>query len=84
MCHRRNEQYTNTDFLAVCGGLLGLCLGVSALSIIEFFYYSTIRLFWSLQKWNSDNLVKPFKSTRIDHIPIDTRESAGQTIRSRF
>lgn len=45
----RMEMYTFADFLAICGGLLGLFLGVSALSIVELLYYITLRLFWSIR-----------------------------------
>lgn len=44
-------------FLAVCGGLCGLCLGISALSIIEFLYFSTLRLYWSLSQCKSNDNV---------------------------
>lgn len=40
------ERYTISDFLAICGGLLGLFLGISLLSIIDLIYFSTLRLFW--------------------------------------
>lgn len=50
---KRSEQYSYADFMAICGGLLGLFLGVSALSIIEFFYYTTVRLFCTI--WTSKN-----------------------------
>lgn len=40
----RSELYDKTDFLAACGGLLGLFMGVSVLSIVEVIYYFTIRL----------------------------------------
>lgn len=46
---RRSELYGQTDFLANCGGLLGLFLGVSVLSIIEVIYYFTLRLACSLR-----------------------------------
>lgn len=32
-----------TDFIANCGGILGLCLGVSLFSIIELLYYCLAR-----------------------------------------
>jgi hypothetical protein len=41
---RRSELYGGTDFMANVGGLLGLFMGVSILSLIEIFYYLTIRL----------------------------------------
>lgn len=54
---KRVEHYTLTDFLAACGGLLGLCLGISALSIIEFLYFFTLRLYWSLSECKSNDQV---------------------------
>lgn len=41
---KRSELYGKTDFLANCGGLLGLFMGVSVLSIVEVIYYFTLRL----------------------------------------
>lgn len=46
---KRSELYGQTDFLANCGGLLGLFMGVSCLSIIEVIYYFTLRLGCSLR-----------------------------------
>uniref|UniRef100_A0A0A9XCD9 Sodium channel protein Nach n=1 Tax=Lygus hesperus TaxID=30085 RepID=A0A0A9XCD9_LYGHE len=43
---RRSELFGVVDFLANCGGLLGLFCGISILSICELVYYITIR-FWS-------------------------------------
>lgn len=68
----RTEMYTTTNFIANCGGLLGLFLGISMLSIIEFIYYSTLRLYWSLRRWKSENKVVPFeRKTVINSITID-------------
>lgn len=41
---QRSEVYGYTDFLANCGGLLGLFLGFSILSIVEIIYFLTLRL----------------------------------------
>ena len=41
---KRSELYGPTDFLANFGGLLGLFMGVSILSIVEIIYFCTIRL----------------------------------------
>lgn len=41
---RRSELYGSADFLADTGGLLGLFMGVSILSLIEIFYYFTLRV----------------------------------------
>lgn len=65
---RRTEVYTFTNFLAICGGLLGLFLGISALSIVEFIYYATLRLFLIIR--NSGNRVIPFK--RRSNVALDT------------
>ncbi|KAL1488870.1 hypothetical protein ABEB36_014665 [Hypothenemus hampei] len=50
----RNELYGVADFMASIGGLLGLFTGFSVLSIIEIFYFLTIRLFCNIRlygKW---------------------------------
>jgi len=40
----RKQQFKFVDFLALCGGLMGLFAGVSALSIIELLYFMTLRV----------------------------------------
>lgn len=47
---RRAEVYTLIDFIANCGGILGLFMGISILSIVEMVYFSTLRLGCSLRK----------------------------------
>lgn len=42
----RSELFGQTDFLANIGGLLGLFLGFSFLSLIEIIYFATIRLWY--------------------------------------
>lgn len=69
---RRIEKYTYTDFLATCGGLLGLFLGVSALSIIEFIYYSTLRLYWTMQQWKSENYIQHIDMINIHKLTVRT------------
>lgn len=58
---QRTEKYSYTDFLAICGGLLGLFLGASVLSVIEFTYYSTLRLYWTLRQRQSRSVVVPLE-----------------------
>lgn len=67
----RSEVYTMSNFLAICGGLLGLFLGVSVLSIIEFFYFSTLRLYLTLRQWKAEHNVKIFKRKTIDCTPYN-------------
>jgi len=40
----RKQQFKLVDFLSLCGGLMGLFAGVSALSIIELLYFMTLRV----------------------------------------
>ncbi|XP_037296673.1 pickpocket protein 28 [Manduca sexta] len=40
---RRSELFGLTDFIANCGGLLGLFLGFSFLSLVEIIYFLTLR-----------------------------------------
>lgn len=47
---RRAEMYSKTDFIASCGGILGLFMGISILSIVEMAYFSTLRISCSLRK----------------------------------
>lgn len=65
---KRVEVYSYTDFMAICGGLLGLFLGISILSIIEFIYYFTLRLFWTIRRSNNNNVVIPFKPRTVEAI----------------
>lgn len=46
---KRNELYGWTDFIANCGGLLGLFMGVSFLSVIEIVYFFTLRLWQNVR-----------------------------------
>ncbi|KAJ8951539.1 hypothetical protein NQ318_020412 [Aromia moschata] len=62
----RNELYGLTDFLANCGGILGLFIGFSFLSIVEVFYFLTLRLvcnvkIYGRRYWSgSSNLMKQY------------------------
>ncbi|KAK3911814.1 Pickpocket protein 28 [Frankliniella fusca] len=47
---RRSELYGQTDFLANCGGLLGLFSGFSLISLIEILYYLSIRLWCNVHR----------------------------------
>jgi acid-sensing ion channel, other len=48
-----------TEFIAECGGLLGLFMGISLLSFVEIFYYFTIRLLVNLFRHRKDNQQQP-------------------------
>lgn len=59
----RNELYGQTDFLANCGGILGLFTGFSFLSIVEIIYFLSLRLICNVKMYGrkywsaSDRLV---------------------------
>lgn len=58
---RRSELYGQTDFLANCGGLLGLFMGFSFISLIEIVYFLTLRMWCNIQKhgrrmWSSKKI----------------------------
>lgn len=56
---KRSELIGMTDFVAACGGLLGLFLGISLLSIVEFVYYFSLRLLCSFR--SKDEKINPEK-----------------------
>lgn len=45
IAYRRFESYGTVSLLSNIGGMLGLFLGISVLSVVEMFYFVTIRLF---------------------------------------
>jgi amiloride-sensitive sodium channel len=55
---KRSELYGLTDFVANCGGVLGLFMGVSLVSIVEIIYYCTIRPINALRKRRAEALNK--------------------------
>lgn len=61
---KRNELYSFTDFIASFGGLLGLFLGISILSIVEIIYFLAFR------KLDDENTVVP--ESRRESVDDDT------------
>ena len=41
--YQRDELYSPEDLIANIGGTLGLCLGFSLVSLVELFYFLTLR-----------------------------------------
>lgn len=52
---KRSELYGPIDFVANSGGLLGLFMGISLLSIVEILYHFTLRLCCNLRKRKANN-----------------------------
>lgn len=46
----RSETTTFSNFVASCGGLMGLFMGISLLSIVEMVYFFTLRLFCTIKQ----------------------------------
>ncbi|CAD0197337.1 unnamed protein product [Chrysodeixis includens] len=65
---RRSELFGVTDFLANCGGLLGLFLGFSFLSLVEIFYFLTLRLCCTLKKDLEEEKATAVMEKQQDHI----------------
>ncbi|CAO1385585.1 unnamed protein product [Diamesa serratosioi] len=53
----RSELFGVVDFLSNCGGLLGLFMGISILSIVEFIYYFSLRWACTVKEKPSDDTV---------------------------
>ncbi|XP_055527738.1 pickpocket protein 28-like [Wyeomyia smithii] len=79
---QRNELFGLTDFLANCGGLLGLFMGVSILSFVEIVYYCVIKpaILWGKAKPEQKPL-KPIKtvsrSIEFDAKKVNIRKIDG-------
>lgn len=77
----RKEVYTFSDFLAICGGLLGLFLGISLLSIIEVVYFVTLRAFCGLNRSELTNSAESNGNT--PNVPVDFMQ-AGRKLFKEF
>uniref|UniRef100_A0A182PN37 Pickpocket n=1 Tax=Anopheles epiroticus TaxID=199890 RepID=A0A182PN37_9DIPT len=64
---KRSELFGISDFLANCGGVLGLFMGVSILSIVELIYYCTLKPLIARSRAGSDRAetAKVINSTLI-------------------
>lgn len=59
--------------MAICGGLLGLFLGLSTMTMFQFIYRLTFHLYRMIQQSNSKNAVEPFqRNISIKHNIIYT------------
>lgn len=70
---QRDEDYDWKSFLSSCGGLLGLFLGVSLVSIIEIIYHLTLRLLctWEMKRQTEAVRTIKVKPARQQRIHID-------------
>ncbi|GBP43270.1 Pickpocket protein 28 [Eumeta japonica] len=79
----RSQLFGVTDFMANCGGLLGLFLGFSFLSIVEIFYYFTLRLalaefmkakYWKNRSPNDPAMIQNFKDARKELLDLQEKK----------
>lgn len=61
----RAEKYTWNDILSNIGGLCGLFMGASLLSIVELLYYLTLRIFFT---YNNENQESDTDRTRVIYV----------------
>ena len=66
-----------SEFISNCGGLLGLFMGISVLSIVEMVYYFTFRLFFDLRRQERIQSVREVW-VRRNSIPIPDRTGVNQ------
>lgn len=65
----RSELYGPIDFVASCGGLLGLCIGASFLSIFELLYFCSLRLCCNIRtRVAGSEISEQIQTTRIGNI----------------
>lgn len=63
----RSETNTMSDFISSCGGLFGLFMGASVLSIVEMVYYFTLRLYFKLKRRQT---VQPVAVIQVRSAPV--------------
>ena len=56
MRNERGELFGIIDLFSNIGGLLGLCMGFSALSALEFFYFFSARLYFNIKLPRKESL----------------------------
>ncbi len=61
----RRQLHSALDFVSSVGGLMSLCGGFSALTVVELGYFFTLRLFYQIKASDFPNLseIKYFLST---------------------
>lgn len=81
---REVERYTWTDFLGICGGLFGLFIGVSYLSVFELIYYWTIRLFWVIYWSKYERNEEPPDQTEVGEMHVNRNDVINRNPMVRF
>ena len=64
--YKRDQLYGIEDLVSNIGGLMGLCLGFSLLSVVEFIYFFTLR--WAVLLCRRKPEENPESNTKIGRI----------------
>ena len=75
---KRSEIYSMNDFLSDCGGILGLFMGVSFVSVIELIYYFTLRLACNRKTFNET--INPIDETPGKEIKMNVNHQQTITL----
>jgi Amiloride-sensitive sodium channel len=67
MTSERTKLYGTAEFLANCGGLLGVFLGVSIMSLLEIAHFCTIRFYFN-RKREAKNLISENNPKKTEEI----------------
>lgn len=68
----RSELYDTMDFIASCGGILSLFMGISLLSFVEIIYFATLRLSCKLHKRKLAKKRMEAQQNAIDCLDVQT------------
>ncbi|CAL8136814.1 unnamed protein product [Orchesella dallaii] len=85
----RKRLYGKTDLIANTGGILGLCLGFSVLSVAEFLYYVLMRTVWQIFSkryvWCSTKADSTYKTTEtLELKTIEESNNSGSDNKPKF
>ena len=62
---------------AACGGNVGLCMGLSLLSVVEFIYFFTLRIIFDRINNNKDQLERSKSVQKNRRIEIEPNDIYG-------
>ncbi|CAO1403765.1 unnamed protein product [Diamesa tonsa] len=75
----RKKQFSKTDFISYCGGILGLFAGISVLSFIELIYYFTIRV---VGDWKRSKVVPIANIESLQSFPKQAENKIMKTLKT--
>lgn len=67
---KRAETYSMTNLVATCGGLLGLFMGISLLSLIEMIVYCAVRIAYKLTTRKKHHMTQKRIAIQQNHVNV--------------